>query len=160
VAPQDAVVSRPFAAFGVQNSVHFRNRNRSVEPSQRAWLYAGQTAEIGYDIAAFPGARLEGRHVRCFLGCDLLVLLVRQKMQAPIKSLQFEIVFRAPASETAQSLTISQLDVYDAPCLIRTEGPTRAGGRGVDTHLRGRVVEHQLQFPDGRLPANVRQIRP
>src|ERR1700734_1135644 len=101
VGTQDAVVCRPLAAFGVQDGVHCLERNRGIDPGQRAWLYAAQTAEIGYDIAALLEGRLEARHVRGLLGCNLLVLLSRQKMQGSVKSLQFQIVFRARPSETA-----------------------------------------------------------
>ena len=77
-------------------------------PASAPVCNATQAAQIGYDIAALLGARLERRHVRSRLGRDLPVLLVRQKMQASVKGLQFEIVFRAAASETAQALALSQ----------------------------------------------------
>ena len=45
-------------------------------------------------------------------------------------------------------MAISQLDVYYAPPLVRTEGPTRARRCRVDTHLGRRVFEHQFQLAE------------
>src|SRR5581483_6333085 len=81
-------------------------------------------------------------------------------MQAAVEGLQLEIVFRAPTGETAQTLPVAHLYVDNPPRLVRTKRPTRARRCRVDSHLRGRVFEHQFQFANGRFPADRRQIGP